>query len=131
MGNLFSVFEIGVGVYLLYGAITGKGQMFQTENIKKDKIEAYKKLVRIMCFIIGPMLAALGVVDYLNTANPSDVLRLVSIVLMVLSFIGVAVLFVIAFRMTDRTKKAAQGKPKAPTAAFQFDEEDKQKPGEK
>lgn len=132
MGNLFGVFEIGVGVYLLYGAFTGKGQMYQTDNIKKDKVDEYKKAVRLMCFILGPMLAALGAVDTINAQNPSSILRIISIVLMVLTFIGVAVLFVIAFRMTDRSKpaKAKKGHESAPAAAFEFDDEDKPKSGE-
>ena len=133
MENLFGIFEIGVGVYLLYGAISGKGQMFQTENIKKDKVEAYKKAVRRVSFILGPLMVIMGAVDVAYTANPLPALRIALYTLLGLTFAGVVTLVVIALRMTDRTKKASDKPEKSsvPNAAFDFDEANEKKPGEK
>lgn len=127
MNNLFSVFELIAGVYLLYGAITGKGQIYQNENIKKGMEEQYHKTIRICCAIVGPIMLTQGVLDYLYVSSPSPALQTATSVLLAASMLGVAVLFFLTIRMTDRAKvkRQRQGKSAAPRAAFEFEEEDR------
>ena len=50
----FSILMLFVAVVLAIPAITGKGKLLTTENIKKDKIPLYKKCLRIAyaCMIV-------------------------------------------------------------------------------
>lgn len=130
MDNMFVIFEVGLGVYILYGAIMKSGQMFKNENIKKGMEEQYRKLIRLFSFILGPLMIATGVVDYLNTRSGNASWNIPLIVLWGLTFIGMVFLFVFALRMTDRSKKSqsagkSRGEKPAPRAAFEFDEEEK------
>ncbi len=130
MDNMFAIFEVGLGVYILYGAVIKPGQMFKNENIKKGMEEQYRKMIRLFSFILGPLMIATGVVDYLNTRSGNGGWNLPLFILWGLTFIGMVFLFVFALRMTDRSKKSqSAGKPRgekpAPRAAFEFDEEEK------
>jgi|GEM_PF-4329945 len=130
--GMFSMFELGLGVYMLYCSITNGGQLFKNENIKQGMEEKYHRLVRLFGFILGPMMVALGVVDYLNGTRQDPALLTVMYVLWGLTLAGIALLFIFTFRMTDRKKAQAASKPvhSAPRAAFEFDEEDTKKPDE-
>lgn len=128
MENLFSLFEVAIGAYLIYGAITGAGQMFRNENIKKGMEQKYRKTMRICSAILGPLMVALGILDYLSMKSPSPLLTTAVYVLWGVTFVGIVLLFVITLRMTDRTKAKQQqhgGATKgAPRSAFEFDEEE-------
>lgn len=127
MNNLFSVFELIAGGYLLYGAITGKGQIYQNENIKKGMEAQYYKTIRICCAIVGPIMLLQGVLDYMYVSSPSPALQTATSILLAASMLGVAVLFFLTIRMTDRSKvkRQRQGKSTAPRSAFEFEEEDR------
>jgi len=138
--GFLGIFELFLGVYLLYGAVTAKGQFYKTDNVKKGMEEKYKKTIRLFCVLLGIPMTINGVFGTfvkgpLKDAQLLDLLDLltkITFVLWILSFIGVIVLFILVFKMTDRTKAAqpgGSGKP-APRAAFEFDEEEiNNKPG--
>ena len=130
MDSMFVMFEVGLGVYILYGAVTKSGQMFKNENIKKGMEEQYRHFMRIMSFILGPLMIALGVFDYLNIRSGNGGWSIPLYVLWGLTLVGIALLFIITLRMTERSKQQqSAGKPNgnkpAPHAAFDFDEEEK------
>ena len=134
MSGMFSLFELGLGAYLLYCSFTNKGQLFRNDNIKKGMEKEYHRLIRLFGFILGPMMIALGAVDYLSgggTQNPT--LRILMYVLWGLTMAGIVLLFVLTLRMTDRDKAKSSsnarktGSQGAPRAAFEFDEEDTKK----
>ena len=130
MDNMFVIFEVGLGVYILYGAIMKTGQMFKNENIKKGMEEKYRNMMRTLSFILGPLMIATGVVDYLNIRSGNGSWNIPLGILWGLTFVGVILLFVFTLRMTDRSKKQeSAGRPRgekpAPRAAFEFDEEEK------
>lgn len=129
MDNMFVIFEVGLGVYVLYGAIMKSGQMFKNENIKKGMEEQYRNMIRTFSFILGPLMIALGVVDYLNVNSGNGGWAIPLYILWGLTFLGFMLLFVFTLRMTDRSKKQSAGRPNgekpAPRAAFEFDEEEK------
>ncbi len=126
MDNLFSVFELIAGVYLIYAAITGKGQIYKNDNIKKGMEAQYRKTVRILCAVVGPVMVVQGILDYLYFSSPSPEMHTVTTVMFVLSLLGVGALFYLTLRMTDREKVKRQrtGRGSAPRSAFEFDEED-------
>lgn len=130
MDNMFVIFEVGLGVYILYGAVMKSGQMFKNENIKKGMEEKYRHLVRLFSFILGPLMIALGVVDYLNASSGNGGWTIPLYILWGLTLVGIVLLFVVTLRMTDRSKNSqSAGRPRgekpAPRAAFEFDEEEK------
>lgn len=133
--SFFSLINLVIGAYLLYSAITGSGRLYQNENIKKGMEAQYKKRLRIMAFILSPFMLAQSAIDYFY---PDDAnMRAVSFALYVVSLIAVVALFIISYRMTDRTKSSARkpgspGQKSAPRSAFEFDDEetDKKESGE-
>ncbi len=130
MGNFFGLFELIIGVYLIYGAITGKGQLYRNEHVKKGQEALYKKRVRQISAVLGPIMLAEGVIDYiLHAQEAGGALRVLSLVLWGLALTGIGVLFVVSLRLTDRSKTGSQAKqtqqrPAAPRSAFEFDDED-------
>ena len=43
---MFCIVLLAIAVYLAIPVFTGKGKLLTTENIKKDKIDAYVKYMR-------------------------------------------------------------------------------------
>lgn len=135
--GFLNIFELFLGVYMLYGAVTAKGQFYKTDNVKKGMEEKYKKIIRLFCVLLGIPMTIIGAFGTFIKGAMTDMallelLNKVIFALWILSFIGVIILFVLVFRMTDRTKTSkpgGSGKP-APRAAFEFDEEEiNNKPG--
>ncbi len=134
MGGFFGMFQLLLGVYLIYGAITGKGQLYTAQNIKKGMEEKYKKTMRIFSWVLAPLLLTQGVVDLMQGSGEAyqPALYTVSIVLWVIVMIGVIAMAVCTYRLTDRSRPAQNrnnAQPAIPRAAFEFDEpEAKSKP---
>lgn len=125
--NLFGFFEVAIGIYALYSAITGKGQLLKNDNVKKGMEQRYKKWMRILGAFLGPVMLGLGALDIYNSTQEVPVLPWLMTALMIASGILVVLLVVAAVRMTDRSKATAQGNAPqkgAPRAAFEFDDED-------
>ena len=123
--SFFSMINLAIGAYLLYCAITGSGYYYRNENVKKGMEALYKKRLRIMGFILGPILLAQAAVEYLFPGNQTAVVA--NYVLYGLSLVAMIFLFVFTFKMTDRTKartQAGKGSAGAPRSAFEFDEEE-------
>lgn len=127
--SMFGYFELIIGVYLLYSAITGKGQLLKNENIKKGMEAQYKKWMRILAAVLSPVILGLGALDLYNSSREVPVMIGLTTGLMIASGVVIAVLAVLSFRMTDRkaAKGAAAGKQASKPssrAAFEFDDED-------
>ena len=127
--SFIGMFQIAIGVYLLYGGITGKGQMYNDENIKSEMKEKYRKTVRISCNILGLLIVLTGVLDMLHFNVAEDMqpmLNIASYITWGITMAGIITLFILVYRMGDRTKKNRRpGEAPAPRAAFEFDEEEK------
>lgn len=140
MGNeLFSLFQVLIGAYLLYCGVTGKGKIYENTSIKEGMEARYKKHMRIMSLILAPLMLAQAALDYFVLAKEEVIegaeqalsaARIGGWVLWGLTLVALVFLFIFSIKMTDRTKPAATGKngaaPKsgAPRAAFFFDDED-------
>lgn len=128
MGDMLGMFEAALGAYILYCAITGKGQLYKNDKIKKGMEKQYFKSMRNISWALGPAMLITGVVDMSNADRQNPVLNIAFGVLMGLTFILIAVMFVMSYRMTDRTKVAQakqKGEQPLSRAAFEFDEDDK------
>ena len=87
--NSFMVyFNLLIGVYITYAAITGKGKAFENDYPKEIKEEIFK-FNRTMYFIIGPVLTVLSVLELLKVPYAgwaSIVLVFVAIVVYLILF---------------------------------------------
>ena len=62
----FCVILLAIAVYLAIPVFTGKGKLLSTQNIKKDKVDAYVKYLRLFylaLFIIVLLMAAFNFVE--------------------------------------------------------------------
>lgn len=67
MGSFTELFDVCIalsGVYMLYSAVTGKGSLYKTDNIKKGLEEKYRKLIRLLCTVGGLLAVAQGAFDH-------------------------------------------------------------------
>ena len=63
---MFCIVLLAIAVYLAIPVFTGKGKLLTTENIKKDKIDAYVKYMRLIylaLFIVVLLMAAFNFVE--------------------------------------------------------------------
>lgn len=129
---IFSIlFQVAVGVYMLYGAITGKNKLFELRFPKEGKKELYRKWTRIIFAAAGVLLLLMAGITILGNVLPEGhpAVSPLGVVLLVLSFTALtALLVLLALRLiwTDRKAQASRvGRGTAPRAAFFFDEEEK------
>ncbi|MDO5110786.1 MAG: hypothetical protein Q4E65_00610 [Clostridia bacterium] len=129
--DFFNIFEIGIGLYLLYAAITGKGRYYDNEYCKVPR-EQYVKVMRIFAWIVGILIMVAPVLQLTGLMAETSVWGWI---LWLINMIGIAGMLVANVKMTDRQKaKAAQSagtssaaKGKDLSAAFEFDDEDDKK----
>lgn len=130
--NFFNLFEIVLGLYLLYAAVTGKGKYYENEYCKVPR-EQYVKVMRILAAIVGVLIMVAPVLQLAGVMAENSVW---SWVLWGINMVGIGCMLVANIKMTDREKaKAAQNAPaaaKGPAhdplrAAFVFDDEDEEK----
>lgn len=129
--EFFGIIEFAIGAYVIYCAISGKGKIYENENLKKDCKEIYHKRIRQACYLLGPLILATGIVDMVNIARDNVFLNYLFYTLFGLTLAMLAILFVITAKYTDR-KKAREKKQSAsngalPNAAFDFDADEKNK----
>lgn len=133
--DFFNVFEIAIGVYLLYCAATGKGKYYENPYCKVP-YEKYVKIMRILALIVGVFIMVSPILQLAGLIEPNST---VSWIFWWLSMAGIVGMFVANIRMTDREKaKAAQsgaakqnasGPAHDPLrAAFVFDDEEETAP---
>jgi hypothetical protein len=51
--SLFDMLLLAISVYVLYAGITGKGRLYNVDNIKKGMEEAFKSLTRKLYIALG------------------------------------------------------------------------------
>ena len=127
--EFFNLFEICIGIYLLYCGISGKGKYYENQYCKVSQ-EQYVKIMRVFALVVGVLILVSPVLQLLNVIEASS---WIAWALWLVNMIGIVGMLVAYVRMTDRAKaKAAQGRQPAATeeghdplrAAFVFDDED-------
>ncbi|HEX3039516.1 MAG TPA: hypothetical protein VHP54_04415 [Caproiciproducens sp.] len=94
---LFDICVILSGVYMLYCAITGKGQIYNSDKVKKGMEEKYRDFMKKFCYAGGVVAVATGVLDYFRIEPYA------TIVFCIFSAM-VIVLIVYSVKNTDRTR---------------------------
>jgi len=97
--SMFTFINLIIGVFTIYSAITGRGPVYKNdypESIKADT----NRLLRIVCWIVGPLFIAMAALDYFGY-------NMISLYLMVPVTITIIVYLVIFFK---KYYKIAKGK---------------------
>ncbi len=127
--GVFNIFEIAIGVYLLYCGITGKGKYYENQYCKVP-VEQYVKIMRVFALVVGVLILVSPTLQLLHVIEASS---WIAWALWFVNMIGIIGMLIANVRMTDRAKaKAAQNGAKSAAeessdplrAAFVFDEED-------
>ena len=124
MTDLFILFQLAAGIYLLIGAIRGKGKLFQNEYLKISR-EKYIKVMRILCAVSGVALIFTNTLEILGLFTMDSLPGWIG---WILGFGTLIALMIFTMRATDR-KSAAIGRKTTGVddplrAAFIFDDED-------
>ncbi len=125
------LFEVCLGVYLLYCGITGKGKLYTNENIRRGDERKHRKIIRIMSSILGPVMLCMGLLEYLNSRPDTDWPWLVLPSMWLIVVVIIIIWFILVYRVTDHHRKRTRPKGstmKAPEGAFDFDEEEVRRP---
>ena len=119
---------LAVAAYVLVEAIRGKGSLFKDEFIKEDKHEQFKKLMRLVCFVVAAVLIAAAVLSIFFSYI--DGMEIVRYVLFGIGLAGLVSMIVINNVFTDKEKRAkayqggGSGTPVNSSAAFEFDDDE-------
>ena len=126
--SVWDIVMLGIGLYLLFAAITGKGKLYDAEFVKEGKEQQHKLIIRITCLVVALLMIATGVVSALDGYGKY---KLVNTILFIVMLVVFAVALFLLRSCTDRkAKKEAQEKRlsgrdlKAPSAAFDFDDDE-------
>lgn len=68
LGLLFPILLLAMGVYVLVGAIKGKGRLFSIENFKDECMEKGKKILRAIYFALAAIMLLMAVVNFAQTS---------------------------------------------------------------
>ena len=127
--GIMTMFELFIGIYLIYAAIKGEGKLYENEYLNCSR-EEYVKGMRILALITGLLMLASSGLELLNVVDPVSAL---GIILWVMTFICIVLMMVNSVKKTDRAaakagKSTAQSHPEKPhdplRAAFVFDDEE-------
>ena len=75
MTYLFPLLLLAMGIYVLYGAIVGKGRLFAMENIKEEAKEKVHKMLRGLYFALAVVLFLTAAVNFTQSVLYSSPLN--------------------------------------------------------
>ena len=81
--ELFDICILLAGVYMLYSAMTGKGSLYKTDNVKKGKEKDYRKFTRLFCTVGGVVAVAQGALDHFRVEPYATILFILLCVVVV------------------------------------------------
>lgn len=129
--GMMTLFELLIGVYLIYAAIKGEGKLYENEFLNCSR-EEYVKGLRILGAITGVLMLLSGGLELIGVVDPASVWALI---LWAISFASIVAMMVYSVKKTDRaaakantpTNRPQSDKPYDPLrAAFVFDDEDEE-----
>ncbi len=74
MTYLFPILLLAMGIYVLYGAITGKGRLFSLDNIKEESKEKVQKLLRKIYFALAAVMLLMALTNFGQSVMYSNAL---------------------------------------------------------
>jgi len=120
--SFFAMFELAIGVYLLYAAAVGRGKIYENENLKIPR-EQYVRVMRKLCAVTGSLLTLSNLLILLGVIPEMSGMGMV---LWALGLASIIVMAVYSARSSDRNApRGGQGAKKEDRlrAAFEFDDE--------
>lgn len=126
--SVWDIIILGIGLYVLFLGITGKGKVYEAEFVKEGMELNYKRLIRICCIIISVCMVASGIIAAADGYGKLKLFKTIVFVVAVVFFIAG---MIAAGNMIDKqARKEAEEKRiggrdlKAPNAAFEFDDDE-------
>ena len=129
--GIMTMFELFIGIYLIYAAIKGEGKLYENEYLNCSREEDVK-VMRVLAAITGVLLMITGGLELFGIVDPASVEALI---LWAVGFASIIAMLIYSSKKTDRAAARA-GRPtnlpesKTPydplRAAFVFDEEDEE-----
>lgn len=123
--TFWDIIILGIGVYLIFAAIIGKGRLYENDFVREGMEAKHKKIIRITALVVGLMMVASVV---LSALDKYDQLRYVKLGLFGAMLIAFIICMLLLRGCVDQEKKKeamqqgyAGGKPST-SAAFEFDE---------
>ncbi len=104
--SFFSMFQALIGAYLLYCGITGKGQAYKADNIKKEQRPQFEKFMRLFCLVMGPIALVSALLEYLSLQTPSLIVGVY--ITYGLFAAGIVYALIVTAKMTDRPPRKAK-----------------------
>lgn len=93
--NFMMIFNIFIGIYLLYYAIKGTGKVYENDYPQEMK-EEHSKILRKFCWVAGAGLLVLSILEYIFGMNSPW--SIVSIVYVLGCIAGYFILFRVKFK---------------------------------
>lgn len=129
MLSMFDVLILGMGIYVVYAAIRGKGRLFTYQNVKEGMEKKFMTIIRSIYGVLGASMVLNGLISILTTTvlytiNPEtgeylpnfelgfwrfltpDLSSLLTILFMIVAGACIISVYVVSSKMTD--KKAAR-----------------------
>lgn len=126
--SVFDIIMLGIGLYVLYLGIIGKGQVYDAKYVKEGMESNHKAIIRICCLIISICMIAPAIVAACDGYGEYKIVKTVFFVIAVVIFIAG---MIATGNMIDKeARKEAEEKRmsghdlKAPRAAFEFDDDE-------
>lgn len=126
--ELSDILIAAVALYLLVSAVRGKGSLFNDEFIKEAKKDQFKKLMRLICIVIGIVFLVSALLSILFSYL--DWVPVARYVLFGVGLAGLITMVIINNLFTDKEKRAKAyqggggGSSHNSSAAFEFDEDE-------
>jgi len=124
--DMFALLKVAAGIYLLYGAVRGKGKFFENEYPKCSR-EKYVLIMRISSVIAGALVVADGVTGMLGVFEAGSTAQLALFWVAIGSVVAIIVINVV---LTDRKameqarmRSEAEARRSRAHAAFDFEDD--------
>ncbi|MDD6044758.1 MAG: hypothetical protein PUC76_03810 [Clostridia bacterium] len=133
--GMLTMFELLIGVYLIYAAIKSDGKLYENDYLKCSR-EEYVKGMRRLALLTGVIMLLSSGLELLGVTEPNSVL---SWILWFITFGSIILMMVYSVKKTDReaakagksTGAASPEKPHDPLrAAFVFDDDEDEEQSE-
>lgn len=124
----WDIIILGIGIYALGAGILGKGKVYAADFVKEGMENKHRKTVRITCITVSICMIASSIIAAIDSYGEYDII--VNILFCVGAAIFIASYFFTNSMIDKSAKKEAEEKRmqgrdlKAPSSAFEFDEDE-------
>lgn len=95
--NFMIIFDIFIGVYLLYYAIKGSGKAYENDYPEEMQAE-HRKILRMFCWITGAPLLVLSILEYMSPDKAMSIWSIISIIYILACVVAYFIVFRVKFK---------------------------------